>query len=177
MIIKAEPLRRQNINNHNNRKKTLQRIRKAIKLARDVRRALRGRPQRERHRPQDTDAAQARQPDLGRLQQVAEEIAGWGGPGGHEVGIAEQADEEDGAAGFDEGDGGEVADVEVVDALLEVFVGGDFDGAVGGDGDADGDDAGHEGPEDGAECEEGAVFKGVHEDLVAVEGEAGFLDL
>lgn len=143
MIIKAVPLRRQNINNHNNRKKTLQRIRKAIKLARGVRRALCGRPQRERHRPQDTDAAQARQADLGRLQQVAEEIAGGRGPGGHAVGVAEEADEEDGADGFHDGDGGEVADVEVVDALLKGFVGGNFDGAGRGDDDADGDDAGH----------------------------------
>lgn len=143
MIIKAEPLRRQNINNHNNRKKTLQRICKAIKLARDVRHALRGRPQRERHRPQDTDAAQACQSDLGRLQQVADEIAGGRSPRGYTVGVAEEANEEEGTDSFDDGDGGEVAYVEVVDALLKGFVAGDFDGTGGGDGDANGDDAGY----------------------------------
>jgi hypothetical protein len=74
---------------------------------------------------------------------VSEEVVGWRAPRGHDVCIAEEADEEYSAAGFHEGDGCKVADVEVVDTLLEGFVCGDFDGAGGGDGYADCDDAGH----------------------------------
>lgn len=74
---------------------------------------------------------------------MSEEVVGWRAPGGHDVCIAEEADEECSAAGFHEGDGCKVADVEVVDALLEWFVCGDFDGASGSDSYADSDDTGH----------------------------------
>ena len=74
MIVKAEPLGRQNINNENDREQTLERIREAIKLARDASRALCGRPQGEGDSAQDTNAAEASKPDLGRLQQVAAEV-------------------------------------------------------------------------------------------------------
>lgn len=67
--------------------------------------------------------------------------------------------------------------MQVVDALLGGFICSDLDGAGGGDSYADGHDAGHQRPEGGAEDEEGAVLEGVDEDLVAVEREAGFLDL
>lgn len=177
MILKAEALRGKNINNENNRKQTLQRIREAIKLSRNSRHALRSRPERERHRAQNPDAAQTGESDFGGLQQVSEKIVGRRAPGRHDVCIAEEADQECGAAGLDEGDGGEVADMEVVDAVLVGFSCCDLDGSGGSDGDADGDDGCHQRPEDGAEEKEGPVLERVNEDLVAVEREASFLDL
>lgn len=93
-------------------------------------------------------------------------------------------DQEDGAPGLDEGDGREVADVQVADFVL---VGGcgvevwvvlqDGEDSVDEDCDAQGSDNNNEEPEDTEEEGACCVAEGVNEDLVAVEGEAGFLDL
>lgn len=96
----------------------------------------------------------------------------------------QQADEEDRAEGLDQRDGREVADVEVVDSVLQGARGlqgrgalSDLDDSGCQYGHADAGDGNHEGPEDGQEDGADGAAQRVHQDLVAEERQAGLLDL
>jgi len=121
---------------------------------------------------------QRRQAQLGALRQIAEQAAATGDFGAALLGLVEDADEEEGADDFDDGDEGEVANVEVCDEPLQIgVVLPRALGAAGEDGEAQCDDASHGGPEESDEDGAGAVAQNAQQDQVAVEGEACFFDL